>query len=198
MIRRTGKFGKYLACSNYPECHNIISDAKEEISAVRCPKCGENMVVRRGKFGKFLACPNYPTCQSTLPIVEEGDVKPVGKCPECGNAMTERKSQKGKVYYSCSSFPGCKFMSWDIPTGERCEKCGSPMVQSARGVVRCSNKECAEKEKADAKSAKPARKGGKTTRTTKKSQPVQFEDDFNPPPLMDEPQYFGYEDIGND
>ena len=201
MIRRTGKFGKYLACSNYPECHNIISDAKEEISAVRCPKCGENMVVRRGKFGKFLACPNYPTCQSTLPIVEEGDVKPVGKCPECGNAMTERKSQKGKVYYSCSSFPGCKFMSWDIPTGERCEKCGSPMVQSARGIARCSNKECAEKEKADAKSAKTAktaRKSGKTTRTTKKSQSVQFEDDFNPPPLMDEPQYFGYEDIGND
>ncbi|MBR2341699.1 MAG: type I DNA topoisomerase [Clostridia bacterium] len=202
MIRRTGKFGKYLACSNYPECHNIVSDAKEEISAVHCPKCGENMVVRRGKFGKFLACPNYPNCQSTLPIVEDSDSKFIGKCPECGNAMTERKSQKGKVYYSCSSYPGCKFMSWDIPTGERCEKCGSPLVQSARGVVRCSNKECIEKEKADAKSAKNSKtsrsKTSNSAKSAKKSAPVQFDDEFNPPRLMEEPIYFGYEDVGND
>ncbi len=198
MIRRTGKFGKYLACSNYPECHNIISDSEEEISAVHCPKCGENMVVRRGKFGKFLACPSYPTCKSTLPVPEENDAKTVGKCPECGNAMTERKSKRGKVYYSCSGYPECKFMSWDIPTGDRCEKCGSPLVKTARGNVKCSNRECIEKDRAEAKAARAAQKPTKGAKAAKKTSPVEFDDAFEAPPLMDEPQYFGYEDVGNE
>ena len=73
------------------------------------------------------------------------------------------------------------------------------MVQSARGVVKCSSKECADKEKAEAKLSKTSRsKTSKTTKTKKKSAPVQFDDEFNPPPLMDEPQYFGYEDVGNE
>jgi DNA topoisomerase-1 len=198
MIRRTGKFGKYLACSNYPECHNILSDAEEEISAVKCPKCGEHMVVRRGKFGKFLACPNYPNCKSTLPMVDETEVKMVGKCPECGNAMTERKSKKGKVYYSCSMFRECKFMSWDIPTGDRCEKCGSPMVKTARGIVKCSNKDCSDKERAETKETKGKAAAKSSAKTAKTSKKIEMAEDFEAPPLMDEPQYFGYEDIGNE
>ena len=204
MIRRTGKFGKYLACSNYPECHNILSDSEEEISAVRCPKCGENMVVRRGKFGKFLACPSYPSCKSTLPMPEENEDKLVGKCPECGNSMAERKSKRGKVYYSCSSYPGCKFMSWDIPTGERCEKCGSPMIQSARGKVKCSNRECVDKDREETKATKATKstKGGKAAAKSAAKQSkktvAEFDDEFQAPPLMEEPQYFGYGDVGNE
>ena len=76
MIRRIGKYGKYLACSNYPKCSNIVSESEVEISDVRCPKCSANMVVKSGKFGKFLACPNYPECSSILPIdVKITDVK---------------------------------------------------------------------------------------------------------------------------
>ena len=143
MIRRTGKFGKYLACSNYPECHNIVSEAKEEISAIRCPKCGENMVVKSGKFGKFLACPSYPDCKTTLPMPsDEEEMKLVGKCPDCGAAMAARKSKRGKTYYSCLGYPDCKFMSWDIPTGERCPDCQEPLIQTARGTVKCSGKDC--------------------------------------------------------
>jgi len=146
MIRRMGKYGKYLACSNYPECRNIVSESKEEISAVRCPKCGENMIVKNGKFGKFLACPSYPDCKTTLSLASpEEETATVGKCPECGAGMTARKSKRGKTYYSCSSFPACKFMSWDIPTGDKCEKCGQPMIQTARGTVKCSNKDCWQK-----------------------------------------------------
>ena len=197
MIRRTGKFGKYLACSNYPECHNILSDAEEEISAVHCPKCGENMIVKRGKFGKFLACPSYPSCKSTLPVPEENDVKTVGKCPECGNAMSERKSKRGKVYYSCTGYPGCKFMSWDIPTGERCEKCGEPLVQTARGKVKCSNRDCGVGEKSE-KAEKTEKTTKKTSSKSTKKSAVEFTDGFEAPPLMDEPQYFGFEDIGNE
>lgn len=179
MLRRMGKYGKYLACSNYPECRNIVSETKEEISSVRCPKCGENMIVKSGKFGKFLACPSYPDCKTTLSMPSDEEPQFVGKCPECGSPMTVRKSKKGKVYYSCSGYPDCKFMSWDIPTGEKCPKCGQALVQTARGNIKCSNKECdyklkAEKESAPKKSARQS------------PAPVEEEDI---PPLMDEPYY---------
>ncbi len=185
MIRRMGKFGKYLACSNYPECQNILSESKEEISSVRCPKCGENMVVKSGKFGRFLACPSYPDCKSTMSMPSDEEPKLAGKCPDCGSAMTVRKSKKGKVYYSCLGYPDCKFMSWDVPTGDKCPQCNMPLVQTARGGVKCSNKDCdyriksEKEEKAEKKSQKGA---------------VNMADDFTPPPLMDEPQYMGYND----
>lgn len=173
MIRRMGKYGKYLACSNYPECKNIVSETKEEISSVRCPKCGENMVVKSGKFGKFLACPNYPDCRSTLSFPSDEEPTLVGKCPQCGQPMSPRKSKSGKTYYSCSAYPDCKFMSWDVPTGDKCPECGEYLVKTARGNVKCSNKECSYKIKA----AKE-----------KQVQPLQAED-FDAPPLMDEPLY---------
>ena len=182
MLRRMGKFGKYLACSNYPECHNIVSETKEEISAMRCPKCGENMVVKSGKFGKFLACPNYPDCKSTMPMPTEEEVKYIGKCPECGNAMTVRKSKKGKEYYSCSGYPTCKFMSWDIPTGEKCPDCGEALVNTARGNVKCSNKDCSFRIKYS--KAEKAEKA-------KQAEAMEFADGFEAPPLMDEPPEVG-------
>ena len=182
MIRRMGKYGKYLACSNYPECRNIVSEAQEEISAVRCPKCGENMIVKNGRFGKFLACPNYPECKTTLSMPSEEEPELVGKCPECGAPMTPRKSKKGKTYYSCSNYPECKFMSWDIPTGDRCPECGQPLVKTARGTVKCSNKECSYKVKPE-KTEKEAGKADSASRNV----PADGPDDV--PPLMDEPYY---------
>ena len=184
MLRRIGKFGKYLACSNYPECHNIVSEGKEEISAMRCPKCGENMVVKSGKFGKFLACPNYPDCKSTVSMPTDEAPKLAGKCPECGNAMTVRKSKRGKVYYSCSGYPDCKFMSWDVPTGDKCPKCNSALVSTARGGIKCGNKDCSYTVKEDDPETKIKGKG----------KAPAMQDDFTPPPLMEEPQYFEYED----
>ena len=179
MLRRMGKFGKYLACSNYPECQNIVSETAEEISAVRCPKCGENMVVKSGKYGRFLACPSYPDCKATLPMPTDEEVKLVGKCPDCGNPMSVRKSKKGKVYYSCTGYPTCKFMSWDIPTGDKCPTCQSAMVQTARGNVKCSNKDCGYKVKTERK--------GKTENAP------AFQEDFDAPPLLDEPIYDTYD-----
>ena len=176
MLRRTGKFGKYLACSNYPECQNIISESKEEVSAVRCPKCGENMVVKSGKFGKFLACPSYPDCKSTMSMPTDETPKLAGKCPECGAAMTVRKTKRGKVYYSCLGYPDCKFMSWDIPTGDKCPECQNALVKMGRNGVKCSNRECSYKI------------AGKTDKKA-----VQMDDDFAPPPL-EEPVYFPYDD----
>ena len=127
-----------------------------------------------------------------MPSDEEPQL--VGKCPECGAPMTPRKSKKGKTYYSCSRYPDCKFMSWDIPTGEKCPECGSPLVQTARGGIKCSNKECKyrirpekpekqgkpEKEGVDGEGAKPA-SGAHDFR------PQEGPDDA--PPLMEEPWF---------
>ena len=182
MLRRVGKFGKYLACSNYPECQNIISEGGEEVSAVRCPKCGLNMVAKSGKFGKFLACPSYPDCRTTMSMPTDEAPKLAGKCPECGAAMSVRKSKRGKTYYSCLGYPDCKFMSWDVPTGEKCPQCSSAMVQTLRGGSKCSNKDCDYRVKGTAAPKSAKGKG------------VAMADDFTPPPLLDEPQYFEFDE----
>ncbi len=143
MVRKLGKYGKYLACTGYPACSNIVSEGEMETSSTPCPKCGAMMVVKSGKYGKFLACPNYPACRSTLPIEEEKreDVF-AGVCPECGKPTKLLKTRTGKTYYGCSGYPDCKFMSWDEPTGAKCPQCGSALIRNSRGNVRCSGKDC--------------------------------------------------------
>ena len=143
MVRKTGKYGTYLACSNYPACSNIISEGETEVSSTPCPKCGAMMVVKSGRYGKFLACPNYPACKSTLPYGEkaaEGEL--AGVCPVCGKPTKKLRTRTGKIYYGCSGYPACDFKSWDEPTGEKCPQCGGALVKTARGTIRCSNKEC--------------------------------------------------------
>ncbi len=145
MVRKTGKYGKYLACSNYPACSNIISEDETQYSDTLCPKCGARMLVKSGRYGKFLACPNYPACRSTLPYGQEKEDVFEGVCPECGKPTKVLKTRTNKTYYGCSGYPDCKFMSWDVPTGEKCPKCGGALIRSPRGVVKCSNKGCSYK-----------------------------------------------------
>ncbi len=155
MVRKTGKYGKYLACSNYPACSNIVSEGEAEVSETPCPKCGKMMVVKSGRYGKFLACPSYPACKSTLPYGDAAQEEILeGVCPDCGKPTKRLKTRTGKTYYGCSGYPACKFMSWDIPTGEKCPKCGEALVKSPRGVVKCSSKECAYKAPRPPKTAK--------------------------------------------
>ena len=104
-----------------------------------CDKCGGKMVIRAGRYGEFLACSNFPKCKNTKPV--ESSVKKVGKCPECGSSMVEKRSKKGKIFYSCERYPDCKFMSWDITTGEKCPKCNSPIIVKGK-VHKCSNNQC--------------------------------------------------------
>lgn len=96
----------------------------DEVSDVKCEKCGSMMVYKMGRFGKFLACPNFPNCRNTKAIVEKTDVK----CPLCGGEIIKRKSKKGKVFYGCEKYPECSFVSWDKPVKEKCPKCGGLMV----------------------------------------------------------------------
>ena len=96
----------------------------DEVSDVKCEKCGSMMVYKMGRFGRFLACPNFPNCRNTKAIVEKTDVK----CPLCGGEIIKRKSKKGKVFYGCEKYPECSFVSWDKPVKEKCPKCGGLMV----------------------------------------------------------------------
>jgi len=115
---------------------------EDEVTDIKCDKCGRNMVIKHGRFGDFLACPGYPECKNTKPIVEELNVS----CPKCGGKVVVRKSKKGRKFYGCSNYPECDFVSWFEPSDEKCPECGSYMVKksskSKGEYLECSNSEC--------------------------------------------------------
>ncbi|PAB61280.1 type I DNA topoisomerase [Anaeromicrobium sediminis] len=119
----------------------LIEEETDEI----CEECGKNMVIKYGRYGRFLACSGYPECEHTRPFVKKIGVK----CPKCdGGDIIERRSKKGKLFYGCSTFPNCNFVSWSRPIDEKCEKCGTLMAEKIRKkdrVKECLNKECGHK-----------------------------------------------------
>lgn len=143
MVIRMGRYGKYLACSSYPNCSNMRSlkqTAPPKETDIKCELCGSMMLERQGKYGKYLACSNYPNCKNTKPLSEV-----VAKCPKCGKDVVKRISKKRVVFYGCTGYPDCDFVSWDIPTGELCPECNAPLVYKKSGnkqVIRCSDKNC--------------------------------------------------------
>ena len=140
MIIKSGKYGNYYACSNYPDCKNI-KPVNEKVAIPTdkiCEKCGSIMVEREGPYGKFLACSNYPKCKHTISLTTDNLE---GVCPECGKPTKKMTSKKGKIFYGCSGYPDCKFMSWDMPTGKKCPECGAYLV-SVNGKIKCSSKSC--------------------------------------------------------
>lgn len=153
MIIKWGRNGKFVACSNYPECKNTMNIKRDENGDLAkeeteysdhiCEKCGKRMVFKYGRFGRFLGCEGYPECKSTMAIT-------LGiKCPEkdCPGSLTEKKTKKGRTFYGCSNYPKCTFASWDKPVAESCPNCGSPYLvekySKSKGVQKlCPNKEC--------------------------------------------------------
>jgi DNA topoisomerase-1 len=114
-----------------------------------CPKCGKNLIVRLGRFGKFLACTGFPECKHTEPILKKQAELGI-KCPKCIEGdLVEKRTKRGKIFYACNRYPACDFALWDKPVrsaqggpmGEKCEKCGSLLVEKNKKIV-CSNKEC--------------------------------------------------------
>ena len=111
----------------------------EEPTDKKCPKCGKPIIIKLGRFGKFYACSGFPECKHTEPIIVSTGVN----CPKCGQGeIIEKKTKKGKIFYSCSDYPKCDFALWDKPTGEKCPKCDSLLVQTKNNKIKCSNKEC--------------------------------------------------------
>ncbi len=149
MVIKTGRYGKFLACSGFPKCRNIKSLGQSEDGPPEpettnevCDKCGAPMVIKSGRFGKFLSCSKYPECKNMKPIVKSTGVA----CPECDKGeIVERRSKRGRIFYSCNQYPNCKFALWSKPTGEKCPNCGSLLVYGKGDTVVCSNKECGHK-----------------------------------------------------
>lgn len=116
-------------------------DIPDEVTDIKCEKCGRNMVIKSGRFGKFLACPGFPECRNARPILEEAGVT----CPKCGGKVLFKKTRKGRRYLGCENNPKCSFMTWDMPAGENCPKCGSFLVKKFSGKklsFKCSNETC--------------------------------------------------------
>lgn len=134
-------YGPFKIALDKAEKEIEIIDIPDEISDVKCDKCGALMVYKTGRYGRFLACPNFPACRNTKAIVEKIDVP----CPKCGSALVKRKGKRGKTFYGCERYPDCDFVSWDKPTNIRCEKCGGMMVQKIGrngSYVICMDKDC--------------------------------------------------------
>ncbi len=120
------------------EMDGVKIQLKEDITDIPCEKCGRMMVVKTGRFGKFLACPGYPDCKTTKPyIVETG-----AECPLCGGKVISRKSKKGYTFYGCDKWPECNFMTWDMPTNEKCPNCGKSLFKGKGGVYSCLGEGC--------------------------------------------------------
>ena len=102
-----------------------------------CEKCGRPMVIKSGRYGKFVACSGFPECRNAHPLVKDTG----GLCPLDGGHMLVRKSAKGRVYYGCSNYPKCNFMTWDEPVPEKCPQCGSTLFKK-KGQLYCAKEGC--------------------------------------------------------
>ena len=150
MVYKNGRFGRFLACPNYPECKNtkaVDKDGKpierEKTAPVvadfKCELCGGDMIERQGRFGTFFACANYPKCRFTKQKTTEIDVP----CPVCGSKIVIKFGRAGRKFYSCEKYPECGFSSWDLPLSEKCPDCGEPLFyRKSKNLVLCRNKDC--------------------------------------------------------
>ena len=144
MIVKMGRYGKYLACPNYPNCKNIkpysLAEGPEEVSDVKCDACGTLMVYRTGPYGRYLKC---PSCGANKAIVIDTGIV----CPKCHEGhMVQRRSHRGRIFYGCSRYPKCDMALWNEPVNQFCETCGAIMTKktykTGKEVISCSNPDC--------------------------------------------------------
>jgi len=169
-----GRSGKFLGCSNYPECTATkpfeVKEGKIVISEPKftqtlCPVCHKPMVEKSGRFGKFLACSDYPACKTALPL---GSIVTDIPCPRqgCHGVLIERKSKRGS-YLTCSDSANCPVVSYNPPEEVPCVVCGYPLTapKGKKGSERiCFNPECKNFMKRRTRTKKT-----KATKTTKRS-----------------------------
>lgn len=115
----------------YSDFDKTLKKAKEDMEGVKlqlkedqtdiiCDKCGRQMVVKVGRYGKFIACPGYPECKNVLKFVEKTGVN----CPKCNGEVIVKHTKSKRIFYGCSNYPDCDFVSWNEPVNESCPQCG--------------------------------------------------------------------------
>jgi len=152
MVIKWGRYGKFLACRNYPECKNTrqlagadgegVPELHETVATEVCPKHSQPMVLKKGRFGPFLACPRYPECKETKRLVRGSEGKlqveqlaPIDeKCPECSSPLIWRRGRFGP-FIACSNFPSCKYIKKKEAReiGLLCPDCGQGQVVERKG-----------------------------------------------------------------
>lgn len=157
MVVKTGRYGKFLACSAFPACKNIkkmgadnqanpavsnpkLKELEDNHAGIVCEKCGAEMKVKVGKYGPFLACSAYPKCKNIKNISATG--APAVKCPVCQQGEIVKKFSRRGAFYACSNYPQCKNAYTGEPTGKDCPDCGALMIFNKSGKEKCSNKDC--------------------------------------------------------
>ena len=164
MVIKQGRFGKFLACPNYPKCRNTkqldestgkpVETSKPAVKEtdVICEKCGRKMVIKQGKFGEFLACPGYPACKNIKNIENKAlSSEPVEllPCPVCGKP-TKQIVTRRSTFYGCTGYPECSFTSSYPVAHGKCPECGSYLVTKKLkdGIYSaCGSKTCKYKQK---------------------------------------------------
>src|SRR5262249_8572685 len=128
LVVKVGRYGKFLACSGYPECKYTTTlkaqaaGQTDLVSGEKCPQCGNEMVAKQGPYGPFTACSNYPDCKYIKPKTLNI------KCPEDGGEVVEKRTRSRKIFYGCANYPNCKFAVWSKPVIQECPACHAPFM----------------------------------------------------------------------
>ncbi len=147
LVRRKGRYGEFIACSNFPKCKYTTDldgnpPLEPEKTDIKCDKCGEFMVIKDSRRGKFLACSSYPKCKNSKPLVPPREVSV--PCPRCGGKIIEKVGSRGK-FYGCANYPKCRFISNGEPQEWKCPECGGMVVHKVlkKGeFYECIEKNC--------------------------------------------------------
>ncbi|MDX9893425.1 MAG: type I DNA topoisomerase [Patescibacteria group bacterium] len=156
MVIKIGRYGKFLACTGYPDCKNTKQLGGEgnepqtpEVTGETCPDCGKPLVKRRGRFGEFVGCSGYPDCK----YIKKEAAQTFGTCPKCGKGKIVGKRSRRGFFYACDQYPECKNALWGKPhikegktEPETCPDCGAILVEGGKDAIKCSNKDCSYKE----------------------------------------------------
>ena len=142
LVIKWGKFGKFIACTGYPECSNTrelppdpasAEGLSEQDAQEYCENCGREMVLKKGRFGQFYACSGYPDCKTTKQIggtQKKSDVPLDEKCPQCGSNLVLKNGRFGE-FTACSTYPKCKFVKQKT-IGVPCPNCSEGEVVERR------------------------------------------------------------------
>jgi len=135
MVIKVGRYGKFIACSGYPECKSTkpLLTPDEPTDEV-CSLCGRPMMIKVGRYGRFLSCSGYPECKNSKPLLTKIGVK----CPKCGSDLVERRSKRKRTFYGCSAYPDCDFSVSDKPVPHPCPECGGLLVMRGKKMVSCA------------------------------------------------------------
>ncbi|MCB1059779.1 MAG: type I DNA topoisomerase [Calditrichaeota bacterium] len=130
LVIKWGRAGKFIACTNYPECkytEPLEAEAPPEFPPTDCPKCGKPMAPKKSRFGWFLGCTGYPECKTIQPMPDPNAID----CPRpgCDGKVGARRSRRGKVFFGCSNYPNCDFVSWNRPVAVKCPECGNSYME---------------------------------------------------------------------